>query len=123
VDDSFTMRSMLKRAFSMNDIPLPRFLEAANGKEGMELLERENIDFVIVDINMPVMNGMEMIDRMREIPELVRVPVVVVSTHFNTARIQELRENGMEYIQKPFTPEELRNVIEPMLEKLEDAVD
>ena len=103
VDDSFTMRSMLKRAFSMNEIPAPRFLEAANGREGIELLEREEIDFVIVDINMPVMNGMEMIDRMREIPGLVHVPVLVVSTHFHTARLEELRKEiaiGIEQLVK-----------------------
>jgi two-component system chemotaxis response regulator CheY len=123
VDDSSTMRAMIKRAFTLNGFPVARYFEAADGAEGLELLEHEEIDLVMVDINMPVMSGMEMIDRIREIPEVAQVPVVVVSTFSSEARIREIRNKDVEYIKKPFTPEQFRNVIEPMLEKLEDAVD
>ena len=64
VDDSGVMRSMIIKAIRLSGLQLGEVHQAANGREGLEALHQHWIDLVIADINMPVMNGEEMIDRM-----------------------------------------------------------
>ena len=92
--------------------------QAGNGREGLESLEQNWIDLAIVDINMPVMNGEEMIDRIRENPEMQDLPVVVVSTEGSETRIARLKEKGAVFIHKPFEAETIRDTIVELL-KLE----
>ncbi len=73
------------------------------------------IDLAIVDINMPVMNGEEMIDRMHKDPEMKGIPVIVVSTEGSKARIERLEHKGAVFIHKPFTAEIVRDTINSIL--------
>jgi len=111
VDDSAVMRSMVLKVLKMSGVPLGDIREAANGQEGLEALGEHWIDLVIVDINMPVMTGEEMIDRMRRIPEFFDLPVIVVSTEGSQTRIEKLVEKGVKFIHKPFAPETIRTAI------------
>jgi two-component system, chemotaxis family, chemotaxis protein CheY len=112
VDDSDIIRSMISKTLRLAQLPLGNVYEASNGREALELLSDEWVDLVLADINMPVMTGAEMIDRMRELPETVDVPVIVVSTEGATERIDELMRRGIAaWVRKPFTPEEIRDVI------------
>ena len=87
----------------------------ANGDGKRNIFDEEimqgGIDFVMLDINMPVMNGEEMIARMRANPESRDIPTVVVSTEGSETRIERLRGLGAEFIHKPFTPEIIRDTI------------
>ena len=85
--------------------------EAANGQEGLQVLEHHWIDLALVDMNMPVMNGEEMLDRVRQNPETSDLPVVVISTQGSDTRIDTLRRKGVGFVHKPFTPEILRETI------------
>src|SRR5512136_802447 len=102
VDDSAVMRSMVLKVLKMSGVPLGEIHQAGNGQEGLEALGEHWIDLVIVDINIPVMTGEEMIDRMRAIPEFVDLPVIVVSTEGSQTRIEKLVEKGVKFIHKPF---------------------
>jgi len=112
VDDSLPMRSVIKRTFKSAGYAGSEFHEAANGKEALELMKNEWIDVVITDYNMPVMNGLAFIKEIKNDDLLKEIPVVVVSTEGNKAKIKEFMDCGAAgYITKPFTPEEIRNEI------------
>jgi two-component system chemotaxis response regulator CheY len=115
VDDSKIMRTMILKTLQMTGITMGEVFQAANGREGLESLEQNWIDLAIVDINMPVMNGEEMIDRMRANPEMQNLPVVVVSTEGSETRIARLEEKGVIFIHKPFEAETIRDTILELL--------
>ncbi|MFH1982208.1 MAG: response regulator [Pseudomonadota bacterium] len=111
VDDSKVMRSMVLKTMKMAQIPLGDVVQAGNGQEGLDALAENWIDLVLVDINMPVMNGEEMIRQMKSKPETAGIPVVVISTEGSETRIFRLKELGAAFVHKPFTPEEIRDTI------------
>jgi two-component system, chemotaxis family, chemotaxis protein CheY len=111
VDDSAVMRSMIIKALGLTGLPIREFSQAANGEEALEILTHQWIDLALVDINMPVMGGVELIARIRETPELKDLPVVVVSTESSTTRIAELEQKGARFVHKPFSPEALRSTV------------
>lgn len=117
VDDSSTMRRLVERTLQAADIQMNEVHHAANGVEALKLLNKYWIDLVLADINMPVMNGIEMIDKMSEDKLLDSIPVVVVSTEGNRERLEHLKTQGIRgRVRKPFTPELLRDVIQNVLE-------
>ena len=77
VDDSAVMRQMVVRTLKMSGLPLGTVLEAANGEEGLSVLQEQWVDLLLLDINMPVMNGEEMLRRLRASPETEALPVIV----------------------------------------------
>ena len=111
VDDSTVMRKMIIKTMGMCGLPIGEIKQAANGREGLEELGKNWIDIVILDINMPVMNGEEMIDEMQQDSQIKDIPVVVISTEGSSTRIDRLKEKGARFIQKPFTPEIIRDTI------------
>ena len=111
VDDSAVMRAMILKTMRMTDLPLGETYQAANGQEGLDVLNQHWIDLVIADINMPVMNGEEMIDRMQENPDTKQIPIIVVSTEGSKTRIERLQHKGARFIHKPFSPEIIRDTI------------
>lgn len=112
VDDSDIIRRIIIKTLSLAELPISAVHEAANGREALEVMESSSVDLVLADINMPVMDGLEMITRMRESTVLAEVPVVVVSTEGAESRVRELERLGVAaYLRKPFTPEQIRDVI------------
>lgn len=123
VDDSATMRQMVSKTLQMSGLPVGAVHQAANGREGLEVLEREWIDVIFVDINMPVMNGMEMIDAVRAQPTFADLPIVVISTESSETRIEQVRSRGVKFIHKPFTPERVREIVQSMIGDAQHARD
>ena len=120
VDDSTVMRSIILKTMQMSGIQIGEIYQAANGLEGLETLKENWIDIVIVDINMPIMNGEEMIDRMQDDLYTRDIPVVVVSTEGSQKRIGRLKEKGVTFIPKPFTPEVVRDTIKTVTGMVEN---
>jgi two-component system chemotaxis response regulator CheY len=120
VDDSAVMRAMILKTMRMAGLPLGEVYQAANGQEGLEALDAHWIDLVIADINMPVMNGEEMIQSLRQNPDTAQTPVVVVSTEGSQTRIERLNRMGVKFVHKPFTPEIIRDTVMGITE-LEDS--
>lgn len=115
VEDCQVMQIMIKRAMEISDLKLEHIFTAGNGWEGIEILKQEEIDLVILDMNMPVMDGMEMLEILRSNFETKNVPVLVVSTESNVQRVEEMMKFDIEYIHKPFAPESLISKIEILL--------
>ncbi len=111
VDDSSVTRAMVIKTLKIAGLPLGEIHQAANGQEGLDQLENNWIDLALVDINMPVMNGEEMIIKVRERPEWENLPIVVVSTEGSQTRIERLQQKGAQFIHKPFSPETIREVV------------
>jgi two-component system chemotaxis response regulator CheY len=122
VDDSDVIRAMIARTLRLTSLPIGEIFEASNGREALDVLDDEWVDLVLADINMPVMDGAEMLNQMRLKPETAGVPVIVVSTEGATERVKELTERGLAaWIRKPFTPEEIRDVIVDATSRFPDA--
>ena len=111
VDDSTAMRSIIGKTLRLSGLPLGEILQAKNGAEALEVLEENWVDLALVDINMPVMDGETLINHVRENPDTEDLPIIVVSTEASETRIGSLLEKRVEFIHKPFAPEELREKI------------
>ena len=111
VDDSAVMRAMIIKTLHMAGVPVGEVYQAANGQEGLEALAEHWIDIALVDINMPIMNGEEMIEQVRAGDDCADLPIVVVSTEGSSARIERLEQRGATFIHKPFEPQTIREVI------------
>lgn len=117
VDDSKVVRTMVVRILKMAEIDLGEVHEAGNGREALSILDKNWIDLVLADINMPVMSGLEMVDEMSRKGMMGSIPVVIISTERSVTRIEELKAKGVSaYLRKPFTPESIRSVVEQVLE-------
>ncbi|MFP4106243.1 MAG: response regulator [Phycisphaerae bacterium] len=111
VDDSSVARSMICKVIEMSGVPVNEIHQAGNGQEGLEVMEANWIDFVFADINMPVMNGEEMVKRIRANDAWKDTPIVVISTEGSATRIERLNELGAEFVHKPFSPETVHEMI------------
>lgn len=111
VDDSAVMRSMIKKTIINSGVDVGEILEAANGKDGLELLETNWLDILFIDVNMPIMDGMEMLDEVRKKSETSDIPILIVSTESNHDRIEIIKNKNAGFVHKPFTPEILRERI------------
>ena len=111
VDDSQAMRSIIQKTLRLSGLPLGELYQAGNGAEALQMLEENWIDLALVDINMPVMDGETMINHIRENPDTVGLPIIVVSTESSETRIERLREKQVTFIHKPFAPEDLRETV------------
>ena len=112
VDDSSVTRKMVRRAVGLCGLEIGSVLEAANGEEALAQLREHRVDLVLADINMPVMNGMEMVERMSQDPVLSKIPVVIVATPMSEQRVERLLDIGARaYLAKPFRPEALRDLV------------
>ncbi|HPP81614.1 MAG TPA: response regulator, partial [Deltaproteobacteria bacterium] len=91
-------------------------LEASNGVEALRLIANEPVDLVITDINMPQMDGFELIERMRLDMMMKDIPVMVISTEGSLTRVSHLEGLGVKgYIRKPFTAQEITQAIAEIL--------
>lgn len=116
VDDSTVMRSMILRTLQMSGVDLGEVYQAGNGEEALAVLAENWVDLALVDINMPVMNGEELIEQIRSRPEIADLAVIVISTEGSQTRIERLNEKGAEFIHKPFTPEMIDEIVQKVLE-------
>jgi len=116
VDDSAVIRQMMKRTLVMAGLDVDQVFEAANGIEALGALGDHQVAVMLVDINMPTMNGIQLVTRMKENERLRDIPIVIVSTEGSQTRLRELERVGIfGYLRKPFRPEQLRDVLAPLL--------
>src|SRR5215211_2852491 len=108
VDDSSVMRSMLIRTLRLSGLPLSEVHQAGNGVDALEILRSRPIDLALVDLNMPVMSGEQLIDEVRNDPSVANVSILVVSTEGSHTRVNALASRGISLVHKPFTPEQIR---------------
>ncbi len=114
VDDSAVVRQVLK--FGLGRILPVATQEAADGQQALELAERDRFDLILCDINMPVLDGLAFLARIRERPAYGSVPVVMVTTEGDLAsRDAALAGGASGYLTKPLQTGSFRAVLEPLL--------
>jgi len=114
VDDSTAMRSLL--VSTLETLGQVAIVQAPNGFEALRMLPREQIDLILTDINMPDINGLELLSFIRNNPIYKNVPVVVISTEGSRKDIEKgLALGANEYLVKPFHPEQLLDVVKRFL--------
>lgn len=117
VDDSPLLRATARRAVVQAGIAAENVREAQNGKEALEMLAKEPSDLVLLDLNMPVMDGMQFAEAKSKRPELAAVKVALVTTEGSKQRIDKMTKLGItDYLRKPFEPEELRRLVAALFE-------
>jgi len=110
VDDSSAMRAFVRAALEVDgsvDV-----VESVSGFEALRILPRENFDVVIVDVNMPDINGLELVAFLRKTPQHRSTPVIIISTEASS-RDQErgIALGANAFLSKPFEPDELRALV------------
>jgi two-component system chemotaxis response regulator CheY len=116
VDDSPVMRSFIRRVISMSGFDVEEYFEASNGEEALAQLRAHRVDVILTDINMPKMNGEELLRRLGADGVLSSVPALVISTDATKDRILRMIALGAQgYMSKPFSPETLREELERVL--------
>ena len=125
VDDSSSMRAVIKKIIKVSGFNVGSFLEAGDGEEALKVLEDEWVDLVLSDINMPNMNGMELISRMSENEMLRSIPVVMVTTEASDEKVTKSKKLGaVGYIKKPFLPEDIKITLSSIMgEEINDERD
>ncbi|HON57453.1 MAG TPA: response regulator [bacterium] len=113
IDDSPTMRKMIQMALKPLNI---KIFEANNGIEGIEIINREKIDLVMTDLNMPEMNGFDFIRYMKQNENYINTPTIIISTEKKQESLDTAKELGVtQYIVKPFKLPELQQIIKQIL--------
>lgn len=109
-DDSRAMRAMLTS--TVESLVDCRIVEASNGFEALRLLPRENVDLILTDINMPDINGLELISYLRNNQNYKDIPIIIISTEGSQKDIDKGKLLGAnDYVVKPFDPATLQELL------------
>ncbi len=122
VEDSPTMRALLTTALEDLDMPV-KVTEAESGFDALRQLPRESYDLIVTDINMPDINGLELVSFVRSNAAYREIPLIIVSTEGS----ERDRDKGVglgadAYLVKPFEPDELKVVVRELLTRSQRAV-
>lgn len=113
VDDSPSIRQMIKVVLGPAGHTV---IEAGDGAEGLAKAKSASLNLVITDLNMPVMNGLEMIKQLRTLSACTGVPILFLSTESDEGIKQQAKAAGATgWITKPFKPEQLLAVVSKLV--------
>jgi two-component system chemotaxis response regulator CheY len=116
VDDSSVMRKIVERSLRQAGLDLNKVFESGNGAEALSVLADNQVDLILCDINMPVMDGIEFIKKLPEVPNAKDVPVVMITTEGSESQVVLALSFGARgYIRKPFTPDQVKDHVLPVL--------
>ena len=116
VDDSSSMRAIVKKIIKVSGFNVGEFLDASDGKEALKVLADEWVDIVLTDINMPNVNGMELMAEMKKDELLRSIPVVMITTEGGEKKMQEAMDLGASgYVKKPFLPEDIKRTLSSIM--------
>ena len=122
VDDSSTIRRIVSRCLDRAEVGVTDVLEAGDGCEALALLANQAVDIVLTDINMPNMDGLQLLGELKRSSEWAAIPVLVITSESSSDAVGEAVSHGAAgYIKKPFTPLQLRSHIFPIVSRLNQA--
>jgi two-component system, chemotaxis family, chemotaxis protein CheY len=117
VDDSAAIRKILQRVFRQTGMAINTIHEAGDGQEALDLLRSRRVDLVLTDINMPRMDGLELLAAIKRSSEWAAVPVVMITTEGGESKVAEaVRLGAAGYVRKPFTADQIKEKLAGLLE-------
>jgi DNA-binding response OmpR family regulator len=121
VDDSKTIRMIVKKAFKQYDCEM---FEAENGVEGLAAAAKEKPGLIVLDVTMPVMNGIEMLEKLKAEPGLKDIPVIMLTAESGKDNVMQIVKMGVkDYMVKPFKGVDLIDRVEKIMKLAPKADD
>ena len=109
VDDSAAIRKILQRVLGQANVPISQVFEAGDGVEALEVLKSQSIGLILSDINMPNMDGLQLLSQVRAVDQWKNVPFVMITTEGSHSKVLEAVQLGASgYVRKPFTPDQIK---------------
>jgi two-component system chemotaxis response regulator CheY len=116
VDDSATMRALIRKVLTISGFDIGEYYEGANGQEALGVLEHNWVDIILSDIHMPGMDGSVLVKTLKDHKLWRNIPVVLITTESRPEVINPFLNLGVQdYIQKPFRPETIRKKLTGIL--------
>ncbi len=113
VDDSAAIRKILQRVLRQAELPLGQIFEAGDGVEALKALESQRVDLVLADINMPNMDGLQLLTQIKASDKWKHLPVVMVTTEGGESKVMSAAKLGAAgYVRKPFSAEQFRQTLD-----------
>jgi two-component system chemotaxis response regulator CheY len=117
VDDSSVMRKIVQRSLRQAGLQLKEVFEASNGVEALARMKETRVDLILTDINMPTMDGLELVRQLQAVENAKGVPIVMITTEAGETHVVQALSNGARgYIRKPFSPDQIKERIIPLLQ-------
>ena len=117
VDDSAAIRKILTRVLRQTGMAIQTIHEAGDGEEALAVLRGHRVDLILSDINMPKMDGLQLLASLKASPEWNTIPVVMVTTEGGETKVAEAVKLGASgYVRKPFTADQIKEKLVGILE-------
>lgn len=112
VDDSKTARMFIRRCLEISGFQEADFEEAENGMVAIESLKKNPADLVVSDLNMPQMDGEELLKKIKSSPRLHDIPVMIITSAANPKKIEELKSlQAFAILKKPVSPPDVTQAV------------
>jgi two-component system chemotaxis response regulator CheY len=112
VDDSAAIRKILVRVLSQTDLPIKQVHEASDGSEALKIVAAHDVSLILSDINMPNVDGLELLTKLRDSPKWKDLSVVMITTEGSQAKVMEAVQLGAKgYVRKPFTADQIKEKV------------
>ncbi|MEW5800577.1 MAG: response regulator [bacterium] len=117
VDDSLVMRKLVIKSLKQIGVDVDP-VEASDGKDALKKLDPKSIQLIISDWNMPQMDGLTFVKKVRETKDKKHIPIIMLTTEGSMAKFEEALNCGVDdYITKPFTPDKLKKKFDKVMGK------
>jgi two-component system, chemotaxis family, chemotaxis protein CheY len=117
VDDSAAIRKILQRVLRQTGMSIGAIHEAGDGQEALDLLKTHRVRMILTDINMPKMDGLQLLAALKAAPEWSDIPVVMITTEGGESKVGEaVRLGAAGYVRKPFTADQIKEKLAGVLE-------
>lgn len=109
VDDSAAIRKILQRVLAQANVAFGQVLEAGDGAQALEIMQHNEVGLILSDINMPHVDGLQLLARLKAHEQWRKVPVVMITTEGSQSKVMEAVQLGAAgYVRKPFTPDQIK---------------
>jgi len=116
VDDSAAIRKILQRVLRQTGMLIGNIYEAGDGQEALTLLETKKVDLILSDINMPKMDGLQLLASLKASPQLCNIPVIMITTEGGATKVGEAGKLGAAgYVRKPFSADQIKEKLAGIL--------
>jgi two-component system chemotaxis response regulator CheY len=110
------MRKIVDRSLRQAGLEIKEVFEAGNGAEALARVQETRVDLILSDINMPTMDGLELVRQLQALDNAKGVPIIMITTEAGESHVVQALSNGARgYIRKPFSPDQIKERVIPLL--------